>query len=1808
MDDKLGILINAILNVEQEDLQTQLDSVAKKIKINLRPRIDFDENVIAKFKSDVDKLAKNIKLNLQFDVDKQSVKDAEKIVTETATKISEKSKSENKIKVFDIEQLEAEGRQFFISTTDIVNRVKNQFKDLGDVNVNFLKNAKNQIVGFEAEIKKLDGTIEQLRFNMAKIKVGDSTKEGFVFSGANLIDKNAGDVLQRNLNILQKFETRLKNIRDTFTSSRGVKEPTNLSILNREYNFILSTIEKLRKSQSNLTEEQKRNIDKQINTLWSLYKAYRDIEITAEKGFNFKQFENITGQVIKLRENLNATVVTLKNYKDALSTPLLQGYRITGLNYVQETEEYLKLTQKLQKGNEFVDLTAYIDKATGSIYKYSHASRNAMIDTLTWSKAIQTAWKRMAQWATGGTLFFGTLRQIKEGISYITELDNSLNEIRIVTNKTQQEVNNLALSYNKLAKEMSVTTREIASTAADLFRQGLNDSQVEERMKAIIQYAKISGISLQESNKIITATANATGESVRKIVDIFAYLGDATASGAEEIGEALQKVASTAENSGVSLEKAASWIATISSITRESASSIGNSLKTIISRYEQIKAKGFNEEDATQINDVTKALQAVGITAVDAQGQLRPIAEVLDELGAKWNSLTKNEQAYVATTLAGTYQRNRLITLLDNYNDSLKNYEIALNSAGTAEQKFAIYQESTRAALDKFTATWEEMWQHTLSSDTIKTIINLGTVILNLVDKIGLLPVALSTAFGALFLFNKSFQTFATNIAPIVLQKLGLIVTAENGIAIAANGAALSVKTLSLAFTTFAPLVIAGAIYGLVKAFNALNVSLEEYKNSVDESYNKAQSNIEQLKQWQKEYEGLANKTELTRDEKAKLIEIERQLKTRFGETAQAIDLQNGSLETNIDLMRQLTKEEAERFITLNERAYREAKKILESPYNISFGGLGGMQFENIEAAIKSIESSVRDAVDKSNIVYNVRKKILEELYEEYDNATDIISKYEGYEKLLQHTVDKTSESLQEYEYNLKQLNNVINSVQSDLKTLNQVLDDVQNGQSLNAETVLDLIQKYPELTDAIHKTADGWTIEKDAIEILRKAKIEEARTTIENQINSTKATLDNVSARVNAYGIEIAAIEDLKSAQQEASKLGFKRVFGETAFEDIKFDDLTNKITVGDKITEWSKEEYDKIKQSFNEQKLANDTILKIGELKERSKKLLELLSDPNFGVSSSKSSSSKSTEIYEAEVNQFQQLEDALAKVNDEIERNQALTDIAEDKDKINLLSKRIDLYKEEQKILHQLAEARRDTIQKNIGKLQDLGFDIFYDRNTNELVIRNMEHLNELKGKDAEATNKLRKETEELIKETLSLNDANRQAGNQYIRLDKEIASTTDSIENLRKEQKKYAEDLIESYQEYLLYTIDKQIEKYEELKKSAQERARMEIDSLNAEIERLERKNEELKEQEEREKRLSELAKQRELVENIQKQRNVRILQDGKWVYVADPKKLKEETDKLKEMEEDYSRWEAENRRENEIQKLKDQIKSIQDELKEEEKRYDEKIKKLQDFTNAHREEIDKQKFQVTSYSKLVQSLAGIEEESYEQRLDLLDKFVKDYNKLMSSIKTEVPTGNVYSSDRTSKSSGSSGGGSSSSSSKGATGYTSTGNASVDSKLEQMVKNSQNWHFANDEEKKKLEEENKKLAEEIAKSTGKKPVFDSATGKWDVLKYDTGGVNDYTGFAILHGKPNAVETVFNAEQGKKLYDFVKNLPYSVTDIIMPKINIPEIKIPFFSNNNSVAKPTENHYHFENLNIQANDPNEMFRKLNMLIEQYT
>ena len=466
------------------------------------------------------------------------------------------------------------------------------------------------------------------------------------------------------------------------------------------------------------------------------------------------------------------------------------------------------------------------------------------------SRAVENAGKFLRFYLVGGFLV-GIVGAFRSSVNYVMKLDNSLNQIRIVTNATQTEINKLAVSYNNLAKQMSVSTKDIATTAVDLFRQGLQGIDVEERMGAIIKYAKISSISLDKSNKILTATMNATGESAQKVIDIFSYLGDMTASGADEIGEALQRVASAAENSGISLEKSASWIATISSITRESASTIGRSINSIISRYESIKSKGFNEEDSTKINDVTEALSRVGIVATDIAGQLKPITEVVDSLGAKWVNLSKNEKAYIATTLFGTFQRNRGITLLNNYSDSLKNYEMALDSAGVADQKFSIYQESMAARLDTLTASWEGFISNAISSNFIKDMISGVSSLVEVMDKLinnsfssFILQVGLMST--AIALLGKGFKTLKDSTLTYKAAQYVLMISS--------NGLIATMKALTasmLASPLFGVVVAVASIYGIAKAVDALTVSLEEQKEitqTLSSDIQKLQSEYDKLK------------------------------------------------------------------------------------------------------------------------------------------------------------------------------------------------------------------------------------------------------------------------------------------------------------------------------------------------------------------------------------------------------------------------------------------------------------------------------------------------------------------------------------------------------------------------------------------------------------------------------------------------------------------------------------------------------------------------------------------------------------------------------------------------------------------------------------------------------------------------------------------------------------------------------------------------------------------------------------------------
>lgn len=81
-----------------------------------------------------------------------------------------------------------------------------------------------------------------------------------------------------------------------------------------------------------------------------------------------------------------------------------------------------------------------------------------------------------------------------EAVSYAKEYYDQLNEIRIVSLKTEEEAAEMGRRYQQLGREMKVSSTEIAKGAVEFYRQGLPDSEVDKRLENTIRYAKIGSL------------------------------------------------------------------------------------------------------------------------------------------------------------------------------------------------------------------------------------------------------------------------------------------------------------------------------------------------------------------------------------------------------------------------------------------------------------------------------------------------------------------------------------------------------------------------------------------------------------------------------------------------------------------------------------------------------------------------------------------------------------------------------------------------------------------------------------------------------------------------------------------------------------------------------------------------------------------------------------------------------------------------------------------------------------------------------------------------------------------------------------------------------------------------------------------------------------------------------------------------------------------------------------------------------------------------------------------------------------------
>lgn len=310
---------------------------------------------------------------------------------------------------------------------------------------------------------------------------------------------------------------------------------------------------------------------------------------------------------------------------------------------------------------------------------------------------------------------------------------------------------------------------------------------------------------------------------------------------------------------------------------------------------------------------------------------------------------------------------------------------------------------------------------------------------------------------------------------------------------------------------------------------------------------------------------------------------------------------------------------------------------------------------DDLSSAAKAFVMSFADALADQPLTTNAQKEALQafvdeivasnldELTQKYNSAAEIFDTAgmeeasKGIQKIIDNIVSLHPEleeaatviatswqdvvtrseaatgSLDRFGKTVEEIREKSNALNSEVKNLNQIMYDLQRGQELSAEQVFELIDKYPKLAQYIIKVGDAYKFEESALDVLREAKINEQKAALDAEATKTAATITETHKRLTAYGVEVSAIHDLKTARSEYQKLGLLS-------PNMGYEAFTRTMQ-GAGLHNPFASEYE-----YQQAVAAGKQLLELGSLYESIEAKKKLLEDGMYGVTVPKSSGSPS------------------------------------------------------------------------------------------------------------------------------------------------------------------------------------------------------------------------------------------------------------------------------------------------------------------------------------------------------------------------------------------------------------------------------------------------------------------------------------------------------------------------------------------------------------------------------------------------------
>ena len=724
--------------------------------------------------------------------------------------------------------------------------------------------------------KDLDKNFEAL--HAAQVKV--------INAGKDLLDKqkdaygfnNAQKVLGREGNV----DAVLQNYRDQGINVNDIE-------LVKNYNDAIGAL------------KQKLDELKQSGKLWDSneqagLKVLADHAAEAEKAI-LKADEaqrRIKGDLIAEAEAKFFEGIDPKDIKQVEQAMKQYAQSIEGVDAqsIKWNEEQRTLTYSVRTGkHEVSDFALTMGEYTNACYKARTGTRTVQTGMEKFLTSIKGKFQEVARYIISFGSFYRIWAEIQKGVTYVREIDSALTELKKVTDETDETYAKFLKTMAHMADVVGSTTSDLTKSAADWARLGYSIQEAGELAKNTSILMNVSEFeNVEDATDTLISALQAfkkegtdVGSFSMEIIDKFNEVGNNYAISTSDLADSLTRSSAALVAAGSTLEESIALTTAANTIIQD-PESVGNALKVVSMRIRGVKTEleDAGEEtdglvtNTSKLNDQIMALTASanggkGIKIIDDSGAFRSPYEILLDIAKIWDKMDSMSQAGLLEKIAGKTRGSVVAALLQSPDILEKSFESATNAAGSATKELNTYLDSIEGRISLFTNAVQTMWMNLISSDIVKKVVNIGTNIIKIVDKLGLVKTAL-IAIAAVNLGKSLFKGFAAadlikeinslTMGMGILEKgtikntfaslgqtaaNGLLATSFKALALNIWGAVKAIATFLLTNPVGWAMLAGAAIFALVKHIDAVTMSHEDYVEELKETSEELKNTREEL-------------------------------------------------------------------------------------------------------------------------------------------------------------------------------------------------------------------------------------------------------------------------------------------------------------------------------------------------------------------------------------------------------------------------------------------------------------------------------------------------------------------------------------------------------------------------------------------------------------------------------------------------------------------------------------------------------------------------------------------------------------------------------------------------------------------------------------------------------------------------------------------------------------------------------------------------------------------------------------------------